>query len=81
MSNFTRKYLTIDDLLSFCMQSKLDNFSAKDAGGPIIVQSFGKIKTDINFFKTKPLLNGKNIKVIENELIDEIVEEYYRLCA
>ena len=46
MGNFTKKYLTIDDLLSFCMQSKLDNFSAKDAGGPIIVQSFGKIKTE-----------------------------------
>ena len=46
MGNFTKKYLTIDDLLSFCMQSKMDNFSAKDAGGPIIVQSFGKIKTE-----------------------------------
>lgn len=46
MGNFTKKYLTIDDLLSFCMQSKMDNFSAKDVGGPIIVQSFGKIKTE-----------------------------------
>ena len=35
----------------------------------LINNDFGKIKTDINFFKTKPLLNGKNIKVIENELI------------
>lgn len=46
MGKFVRKYLTIDDLLSFCMQSKIDNFSANDAGGPIIVQSFGKIKTE-----------------------------------
>ena len=46
MDKFVRKYLTIDDLLSFCMQSKIDNFSANDAGGPIIVQSFGKIKTE-----------------------------------
>lgn len=40
-----KKYLTIDDLLAFCKQSKLDNFSAKDAGGPIIIQSFGEIST------------------------------------
>ena len=46
MGRFIKKYLTIDDLLSFCAQSKMDNFSAKDAGGPIIVQSFGEIKTE-----------------------------------
>ena len=40
-----KKYLTIDDLLAFCKQSKMDNFSAKDAGGPIIIQSFGEIST------------------------------------
>lgn len=37
-----KKYLTIDDLLLFCKQSNMNNFSAKDAGGPIIIQSFGK---------------------------------------
>lgn len=36
------KYLTIDDLLLFCKQSNMNNFSAKEAGGPIIIQSFGK---------------------------------------
>lgn len=37
-----KKYLTIDDLLLFCQQSNLSNFSAKESGGPIIIQSFGK---------------------------------------
>ena len=41
-----RKYLTINDLLTFCKQSNMSNFSAKDAGGPIVVQSFGEIKTE-----------------------------------
>lgn len=46
MGKLIKKYLTLDDLLSFCMQSKMDSFSAKDADGPIIVQSFGEIKTE-----------------------------------
>ena len=37
-----KKYLTIEDLLLFCKQSNLHNFSAVEAGGPIILQSFGK---------------------------------------
>ena len=48
MAKNTKKYLTIEDLLSFCKQSNLSNFSAKDAGGPIIVQSFGTIETSDN---------------------------------
>ena len=38
-----KKYLTIEDLLAFCKQSNMNTFSAKDAGGPIIIQSFGEI--------------------------------------
>ena len=37
-----KQYLTIDDLLLFCKQSNMNSFSAIDAGGPIIIQSFGK---------------------------------------
>lgn len=48
MAKNTKKYLTIEDLLSFCKQSNLSNFSAKDAGGPIIVQSFGTIEASDN---------------------------------
>lgn len=40
-----KKYLTIEDLLAFCKQSNMNTFSAKDAGGPIIIQSFGEIRT------------------------------------
>lgn len=40
-----RKYLTIEDLLMFCKQSNMNTFSAQEAGGPIIVQSFGEIST------------------------------------
>ena len=40
-----KKYLTIEDLLTFCKQSNMNTFSAKDAGGPIIIQSFGEINT------------------------------------
>ena len=40
-----KKYLTIEDLIAFCKQSNMNTFSAKDAGGPIIIQSFGEINT------------------------------------
>lgn len=40
-----KKYLTIEDLFTFCKQSNMNTFSAKDAGGPIIIQSFGEINT------------------------------------
>ena len=40
-----RKYLTIEDLLMFCKQSNMNTFSAQEASGPIIVQSFGEIST------------------------------------
>lgn len=40
-----KKYLTIEDLITFCKQSNMNTFSAKDAGGPIIIQSFGEINT------------------------------------
>lgn len=40
-----KKYLTIEDLLTFCKQSNMNTFSAKDAGGPIIIQSFGEMNT------------------------------------
>ena len=40
-----KKYLTIEDLLNFCKQSNMNTFSAKDAGGPIIIQSFGEMNT------------------------------------
>lgn len=43
-----KKYLTIEDLISFCQQSNLTNFSAKEADGPIIIQSFGKIESSDN---------------------------------
>ena len=48
MAKNIKKYLTIEDLLSFCKQSNLSKFSAKEAGGPIIIQSFGKIETTDN---------------------------------
>lgn len=40
-----KKYLTIEDLITFCKQSNMNTFSAKDAGGPIIIQSFGEMNT------------------------------------
>ena len=43
-----KKYLTIEDLLTFCKQTNLNTFSSRDAGGPIVIQSFGKIKMSDN---------------------------------
>ena len=40
-----KKYLTIKDLLAFCERTNLNSFSSKDAGGPIVLQSFGEIQT------------------------------------
>lgn len=41
-----RKYLTIDDLILFCKKNNFSHFSAKDAGGPIVVQTPGKFELD-----------------------------------
>ncbi len=48
-----KKYLTINDLLLFCKQNNLQTFSAKQAGGPIVIQSFGQIEagTDVDTSK------------------------------
>ena len=39
-----RKYLTLDDLLLFCKKNNFNHFSAKEADGPIIVQTPGKFE-------------------------------------
>ena len=45
-----RKYLTLDDLLLFCKKNNFNHFSAKEADGPIIVQTPGKFELsgDVN---------------------------------
>lgn len=40
------KLLTLDDLLAFCEKGSLTSFSASEAGGPIVLQSFGEIVSD-----------------------------------
>ena len=39
-----RKYLTLDDLLLFCKKNNFNHFNAKEADGPIIVQTPGKFE-------------------------------------
>lgn len=39
-----RKYLTLDDLLLFCKKNNFNHFSAKEADGPIIVQTPGRFE-------------------------------------
>ena len=34
-----RKFFTIEDLIKFCQEKKIYNFSAKESGEPIVVQS------------------------------------------
>lgn len=39
-----RKYLTLDDLLLFCKKNNFSHFCAKEADGPIIVQTPGRFE-------------------------------------
>ena len=84
MGSFIKKYLTIDDLLVFCESSKMDCFSAKEAGGPIIVQSFGKIKmedttmaglTPCTLYACHTELN-KNKSFIEDEVMNNALDSF-----
>ena len=38
----SKKYYTLDDLYQFCKNNNFSYFSAKESGGPIIVQSYGE---------------------------------------
>lgn len=41
-----KKFYTLEDLYSFCKKNDFSYFSAKDSGGPIIVQSLGEFATE-----------------------------------
>lgn len=40
-----KKFYTLDDLYQFCKNNNFSHFSAKESGGPIIVQSYGEFET------------------------------------
>jgi hypothetical protein len=40
----SKRYLTLDDLYTFCKQKNLNHFSAKEADGPIIVHTSGQFE-------------------------------------
>lgn len=40
----SKKYLTLDDLLLFCKKNNFNHFSAKEAGGPLIVHTLGQFE-------------------------------------
>lgn len=40
----SKRYLTLDDLYTFCKQKNLNHFSAKEADGPIIVHTHGQFE-------------------------------------
>lgn len=45
----SKRYLTLDDLYTFCKQNNLNHFSAKEAHGPIIVHTLGQFEaTDVS---------------------------------
>lgn len=37
-----KKFYTLDDLYKFCKNNNFSHFSAKESGGPIIIQSYGE---------------------------------------
>ena len=43
----SKKFYTLDDLYQFCKNNNFSHFSAKEAGGPIIVQSYGEFATQV----------------------------------
>lgn len=42
-----KKFYTLDDLYQFCKNNNFSHFSAKESGGPIIVQSYGEFATQV----------------------------------
>jgi hypothetical protein len=42
-----KKYYTLDDLYQFCKNNNFSHFSAKESGGPIIVQSYGEFDAQV----------------------------------
>ena len=42
-----KKYYTLDDLYQFCKNNNFSHFSAKESGGPIIVQSYGEFEANV----------------------------------
>lgn len=42
-----KKYYTLNDLYQFCKNNNFSHFSAKESGGPIIVQSYGEFAANV----------------------------------
>ena len=42
-----KKYYTLNDLYQFCKNNNFSHFSAKESGGPIIVQSYGEFEANV----------------------------------
>lgn len=42
-----KKYYTLNDLYQFCKSNNFSHFSAKESGGPIIVQSYGEFEAQV----------------------------------
>ena len=42
-----RNFYTLDDLYLFCKKNNFSHFSAKESGGPIIVQSYGEFEAQV----------------------------------
>ena len=42
-----KKFYTLDDLYDFCKTNDFSRFSAKESGGPIIVQSLGEFEAQV----------------------------------
>lgn len=40
----SKKYLTLDDLLVFCMKNNFSHFNSNEAGGPLVVHTLGKFE-------------------------------------
>lgn len=43
-----KKFYTLNDLYHFCKTNNFSHFSAKESGGPIIVQSFGEFEAKLD---------------------------------
>ena len=76
-----RKFFTIEDLIKFCQEKKIYNFSAKESGEPIVVQSVqdfsnaeieesddGKLYAKVRVCHT--LLNRNNSYISEESMIE-----------
>ena len=71
-----KKYFTIEDLIRFCEQKKMYNFSSKESGKPIVIQAVEELGITEKSTEKQMMRALKSDKAVALfEVIEEIIEK------